>query len=191
MNRKRMVWVLLPALMLIFVGCPKKKPQPVQEEIPMQTKTVQPPTQEMPEPTPPPTDKVEVSPLESQDLEVVNQEAQRQGFVPNIYFDFDKSDLKPEATEALGSDAQFLRDNPEFIITVEGHCDERGTNEYNLALGERRANAAKGYLVSLGVSADRLNTISYGEERPVCTQSNETCWALNRRAHLVISGRTQ
>ena len=105
----------------------------------------------------------------------------------NIYFDFDKSNLKPAAQENLLRKAEWLRANPDVTITIEGHCDERGTNEYNLALGDRRAESAKGFLVNLGISASRLTTISYGEERPVCTRSNEECWAKNRRGHFVIN----
>jgi peptidoglycan-associated lipoprotein len=193
MNRKRMVWIaLLPLVGLLVAGCPKKKPQAAPEQIAMETKQVQPPTQEMPaEPTAPAMDQTEHNPLESEDLRVVNEEAQRQGFAANVYFDFDKSELKPEAREGLAANAEFLRNHPEFVLIVEGHCDERGTNEYNLALGERRANAAKDYLTSLGVAAGRLNTISYGEERPVCTQSDESCWSQNRRAHMVITGRSR
>lgn len=190
MSRKRMVWVLLPALSLIVLGCPKKKPEPVQEEIAMETREVQPPTEEMPPPTPAPADQQEVDPLESTDLQIVNQEAARQGFSPNVYFDFDKSELKPEARQKLNSNAEFLRQHPEFTLTIEGHCDERGTNEYNLALGERRANSAKDYLTSLGVAAGRMQTISYGEERPVCTEPTEACWQQNRRAHMLITGRS-
>lgn len=189
MSRKWMLWVLLPALAVVIVGCPKKKPEPVQEDIQMETEEVAPPTEEVPEPTPPPEDKVEVDPLQSQDLREVNEAAADLGFDPNVYFDFDKSELRPEAREALTRNAAFLRQHPEFLVTIEGHCDERGTNEYNLALGERRANSAKGYLTSLGVDGSALRTISYGEERPVCTQSDEACWQRNRRAHMVITGR--
>jgi peptidoglycan-associated lipoprotein len=105
----------------------------------------------------------------------------------NIYFDFDKSNLTPAAQESLLMKAQWLRENPDATITIEGHADERGTNEYNLALGDRRAASARGFLVNLGISPSRLTTISYGEERPVCTQSNENCWANNRRGHFVIN----
>lgn len=191
MSRKRMVWVLLPALSLVFLGCPKKKPEPVQEEMAMETREVEPPTEEMPEPAQPPADQQEVDPLASEDLRVVNEEAVRQGFAANVYFDFDKSELKPEAIEKLTANAEFLKRHPELTLTIEGHCDERGTNEYNLALGERRANSAKSYLSSLGVESGRMQTISYGEERPVCTQSDESCWWQNRRAHMVITGRSR
>ncbi len=99
----------------------------------------------------------------------------------NIYFDFDKSELKPEAQIALKNKAAWLEKNPEYSLRIEGHCDERGTNEYNLALGERRANAAANFLKSLGISGDRIRTISYGEERPADPRHNETAWARNRR----------
>jgi len=99
----------------------------------------------------------------------------------HIYFEFDKSDLKPEARVVLEKKASWLRTYGDYKLRVEGHCDDRGTNEYNLALGERRANAAFRYLNALGISADRMSTISYGEERPVCTERNEGCWTKNRR----------
>ncbi len=99
----------------------------------------------------------------------------------NIYFDFDRSEIKPEAEQTLKKKAQWLKKNPEYAVRIEGHCDERGTNEYNLALGERRANAAKNYLMSLGISKDRITTISYGEERPADPRHNEDAWAKNRR----------
>jgi peptidoglycan-associated lipoprotein len=98
-----------------------------------------------------------------------------------IYFDFDKSDLKPEARAILDKKAAWLRANPEYPIRIEGNCDERGTIEYNLALGERRAFAAKDYLVALGISGDRIATLSYGEERPADPGHNEQAWAKNRR----------
>lgn len=98
-----------------------------------------------------------------------------------IYFDFDKSDLKAEAQANLKNKAEWLRTNAKFSILIEGHCDERGTNEYNLALGERRASSAKNFLISMGVSKDRISTISYGEERPADPSHNEKAWAKNRR----------
>ena len=98
-----------------------------------------------------------------------------------IQFDFDKSELKPEARAILVKKAEWLRNNPEFSVRVEGHCDERGTNEYNLALGERRANSAWKFLNALGISGSRMTTISYGEERPADPRHNETAWSKNRR----------
>lgn len=99
----------------------------------------------------------------------------------NIYFDFDKSNLKPEAQETLKKKAAFLRYNPSFSLLIAGNCDNRGTEEYNLALGERRAESAKQYLIALGISGDRIKTISYGELRPADPANNEVAWALNRR----------
>jgi peptidoglycan-associated lipoprotein len=105
--------------------------------------------------------------------------------VQDAYFDFNKADIRPDAREALNKTADFLRNYPEAKVTIEGHCDERGSTEYNLALGDRRANAVKQYLVSLGISADRMSTISYGKERPFCTEHDETCWQQNRRGHFI------
>ena len=99
----------------------------------------------------------------------------------NIYFDFDRSNLKPESQEILKEKANFLRANPSYSILIAGNCDERGTEEYNLALGERRAMSAKNFLVALGLSPDRLKTISYGELRPADPANNPVAWALNRR----------
>jgi peptidoglycan-associated lipoprotein len=105
----------------------------------------------------------------------------------DAYYDYDKSDVRDDARAALTKDADLLKsifqDFPDAVITVEGHCDERGSAEYNLGLGDRRATSAKEFLVQLGVPADKLKTISYGKERPVCTDSNEGCWQRNRRAH--------
>ncbi|MBN2062478.1 MAG: peptidoglycan-associated lipoprotein Pal [Deltaproteobacteria bacterium] len=99
----------------------------------------------------------------------------------HIYFDFDKSELKPEARAILTKKAEWLRANPGFSVRIEGHCDERGTNEYNLALGERRADAAWKFLNALGVSSNRMTTVSYGEERPAVAGHNEAAWSKNRR----------
>jgi len=99
----------------------------------------------------------------------------------NIYFDFDKSNLKPEAQRILKKKASFLRNNPPYYVLIGGNCDNRGTEEYNLALGDRRAASAKDYLMALGISGDRIKTISYGELRPADPANNEAAWALNRR----------
>jgi peptidoglycan-associated lipoprotein len=104
-----------------------------------------------------------------------------------VHFDYDKSDIKDEDRSTLQKQATWLEKYPQVRVTIEGHCDERGTREYNLALGARRANAVKEYLVSLGVSSARIDTISYGKERPICTESNEDCWAQNRRGVTTIT----
>jgi peptidoglycan-associated lipoprotein len=121
------------------------------------------------------------------------QEAQRQAMLArqqfeseNIYFEFDSSALLTPAQDTLTRKAEYLRANPNTRVVIEGHCDERGTDEYNLALGDRRANSAKSFLVDLGVSPSRLTTISYGEERPLDPRHNEEAWAKNRRCEFVI-----
>jgi len=106
-----------------------------------------------------------------------------------IFFDYDKYDIRPADTEILKGNSALLKKFPNMKIQIEGHCDERGTNEYNLALGERRANSTKKYLTSLGVTADRVSTISYGEEKPMDPSHNEEAWAKNRRAHFVITAK--
>jgi peptidoglycan-associated lipoprotein len=104
-----------------------------------------------------------------------------------VFFGFDKSDVSAEARATLDRQAAWLKKYPSVKVTVEGHCDERGTREYNLALGERRATSAKNYLVAAGISADRLKTVSYGKERPAVLGSNEAAWAQNRRAVTVVA----
>ncbi len=104
----------------------------------------------------------------------------------DIYFDFDRYDLRADARETLKANWDWLKANPAAQVQIEGHCDERGTTEYNLALGAKRAQAAKDYLVTLGVAAERLSTISYGKELPVCTEHTEECWQKNRRDRFVV-----
>jgi peptidoglycan-associated lipoprotein len=103
-----------------------------------------------------------------------------------VYFDFDRYDLRADARETLKANGDWLKGNPSAVVEIEGHCDERGTNEYNMALGAKRAQAAMDYLTTLGVAANRLSTISYGEELPVCQEHTEECWAKNRRDRFVI-----
>ena len=103
----------------------------------------------------------------------------------DVFYDYDSYDISAQYQQVLQADARFLQQHPNMKFTIEGHCDERGSTEYNLALGDNRANAAKQALVQLGISADRIRTISYGKEKPFCTESNESCWQQNRRAHFV------
>jgi peptidoglycan-associated lipoprotein len=119
-------------------------------------------------------------------------EARRQSFktsnsLKDIYFKFDMYDLDDESRSTLRQNASYLKSNSAAIIEIQGHCDERGTNNYNIALGERRAHSTKMYLVSQGISSKRIHTISYGEERPFCFDVNDACWFKNRRAHFRIS----
>jgi peptidoglycan-associated lipoprotein len=104
----------------------------------------------------------------------------------DVYFDFDKYDIRPADTRILDANAVWLKSNPNHLVLIEGHADERGTNEYNLALGERRAKSTMNYLVSQGVQANRITIISYGEERPTCMEKSEGCWAKNRRSHFLV-----
>lgn len=117
----------------------------------------------------------------------LKQEAKDMFLNDDIHFEFDSSTLTMEAQLILKKKAEWLQNNPESSSTIEGHCDERGTSEYNLALGDRRATSAKNFLVDLGISASRLTTISYGEERPVDLGKNEDAWAKNRRCHFTIN----
>ncbi len=105
--------------------------------------------------------------------------------IKDIYFDYDNATIRENQQAAIQSDAEFLKQHPDIKFTIEGHCDERGSTEYNLALGDNRANAVKSALVQAGVPADSIKTISYGKEKPFCTESNEQCWQQNRRGHFV------
>ncbi len=124
-------------------------------------------------PPPPPTPTVT-------DEDLFNQS------VKDVYFDYDKADVRGDQQSSIQADAQFFSQHPNMNFTVEGHCDERGSTEYNLALGDQRASAVKSALTAAGVNASRIKTISYGKEKPFCTESNEACWQQNRRGHLVL-----
>lgn len=126
-------------------------------------------------------------PERAEDTRMARMDAARSVVAERIYFDFNRSEIKPEGRETLASKVDVLSEFPEISIRVEGHADERGTVEYNLALGEQRAQAAKDYLVNAGVDPDRAATISYGEERPAVDESNESAWSENRRDEFVIT----
>jgi len=140
------------------------------------------PVASAPEPAPPPPREEAVS---SSSLDDLN----RNSPLKPAFFALDSSDIDPTAKSVLDGDAALLRQNPTWIITIEGHCDERGTAEYNLALGERRAGAALTYLMSLGIPANRLKTVSYGKEFPFEPGHDDAAWAKNRRAHFVITAK--
>src|SRR5580704_17754830 len=129
-------------------------------------------TQPPPPPTPPTTPTVTDEDLFSQNIK-------------DGYFDYDKSDIRGDQQSSIQADLQFLNAHANISFTIEGHCDERGSTDYNLALGDQRASAVKNALTAAGVSAGRIKTISYGKEKPFCTESNEACWQQNRRGHLV------
>ena len=125
-------------------------------------------------PTPPPPPSATEEELFSQNIK-------------DVYFDYDKSDIRPDQQSAVQSDIDFLKQHPNIGFTIEGHCDDRGSTEYNLALGDSRANAVKTALIQGGVGAGNVKTISYGKEKPFCTEDNEQCWQTNRRGHFVYS----
>lgn len=183
MNRKWIVLIAVFFALLVVTGC-SNNPEPV--ETPDPVPAAPEPT---PEPTAPAAPEDPVEEPQPKTLAELQDEWVRQGLLGDVFFDFDQADLTQEARARLAKNAEFMKGQPTLTFAIEGHCDERGTNEYNLALGDRRAQAAKDYLVSLGVNAGRFNTISYGEERPFCTESNEACWQKNRRAKFVVTGQ--
>jgi peptidoglycan-associated lipoprotein len=171
---QKKIWLVIALLLvipglLITVGCQKKAVTQAKTPAPAAAPA---PAAKQPAPAP-----AQVTPAGTSGM--IMQE--------DIFFEFDKSTLTPSAQDNLMRKAAWLRDNSNVTVTIEGHCDERGTNEYNLALGDRRADSAKAFLVDLGIASSRLTTISYGEERPLCMQHNEECWAKNRRGHFVIN----
>jgi len=165
-------------LTLLLAGCPKRPAMTAATAPPpVPPAAAAPPTPAAPAPAPvapapvaPPTAVTPAPPKEYKANDALKP----------IYFAFDKWDIRPGDAKVLDANAAYLKANADQLVLIEGHCDERGTNEYNLALGERRAKAAMNYLVSNGVEAGRITTISYGKERPVCSEHNEACWSRNR-----------
>ncbi len=177
--------LILPA-MLFTVSCAKKEvasaPEVTPVEQPMEDTSTADADAEAAEKA-----RLEAERLQAEEAQRAMM-AERQDFVNNdIYYEFDSSALLPMAQETLSQKADFLLNNAGMSVTVEGHCDERGTAAYNLALGERRAEAAKAFMVNLGVDASQISTISYGEERPVDMGHSEEAWAKNRRAHFTLN----
>ena len=194
-SSSEVVWVALAALSLAGAGCAKKvavtTPPPLPAETPAQAAPASRPSQPQSRP--------------AADRRAPAQTAQAPARYPNAvtraridellariqdaYFDYDRHTLRPDAMKALEGDSAELRDimaqYPAYKLTIEGHCDERGSAEYNMALGDARAKAAKDYLVGVGIPADQLPLISYGKEKPVCNDHDEACWQKNRRVHIV------
>jgi peptidoglycan-associated lipoprotein len=183
MTRYRSNKIVLLAVVVIFAfvsGChkhvastsaparpPQPSPAPAATSSPSVAKTN---NSAVPQPTPAPT----LDQLFRQNVE-------------DAFFDYDQSALTAADRASLSNDAEFLRSHPEVRFTIEGHCDERGSEEYNLGLGDRRATSAKRYLVDLGIADSRIQTTSFGKERPFCTQQSESCWSQNRRAHFTMA----
>jgi len=196
-TQKRTMIAVFAALTLLTAGCAKKNvaaappPPPAtastpaaaqKAALPARTATTQRPTATTPAPRyPNAATRARIDQLLAK--------------IEDAYFDYDKASLRPDALKALAADSTELRDimkdYPDYKLTIEGHCDERGSDEYNIALGDRRAQAAKDYLVQVGIPAVQLNLISYGKEHPVCQEHDEACWQRNRRIHIVAMARTQ
>jgi peptidoglycan-associated lipoprotein len=173
---------LLVALAAFGVACKSTPPKPEPTPVPAPVSTPTVVTIETPAPVPSPAPG---QPELSTSVDAIN----KAGYLKPVFFDFDKYDIRADQRDTLAGNAAFLQKWPTVQFTIEGHCDERGTREYNLALGDRRASAAKEYLVSLGVSAARIKTVSYGKERPFALGHDEDSWAKNRRGHFVVTAR--
>jgi len=179
---KKVLLLLVALGLLLFAACAEKKVATQQDEAMQPEET----TEVAEEPITPVQDEQVTEASKPMDME--SQAETAADILKNdVHFDFDRYDIKGEDKANLKKIADWLIANGGVNVMVEGHCDERGTNEYNLGLGERRANAAKSYLMTLGVSSSRVRTVSYGEERALCTQSNESCWWRNRRAHFEVA----
>lgn len=181
---KRVLPVLI-AFVLLGFGCAQKKVVAPEAMEPQATRPGLEEKKAQETTKPPETIKEEqIARIESKDIPSKVEEIA--DMFKDIHFDFDKYDIREDAKPILKSIADYLIKNTNHRVLIEGHCDERGTNEYNLALGDKRARAAKEYLVSLGIPSSRIDTISYGEEKPLCKEHNEDCWAKNRRDHFII-----
>jgi len=189
MRRTGLVTVAL-VVVLGVGGCAKKSPAAAPAASPPAAPPPAGPLTPPPQPPlAPPIPVPDHDPLDAADLDAVNAYVRRAGLLGDVYFDYDRAELGETARGQLERNAAFLGSRPEFAVAIEGHCDERGSAEYNLALGERRASAAHAYLGRLGLETGRLQTVSYGKERPVCTSSDGGCWKQNRRAGFVIVAR--
>lgn len=191
MRRRVLLLILLSFFVIAASSCRSRRPVPPPRSAPpVATATAPEPAIPVPSPE---RDFVEPQPgpgdVLSEDLTEANRVARERGWIQDAFFEFDASTLDADAQEALRQSSVWLRRNPGYRLRIEGHCDERGTEQYNLALADRRADSAASYLVTLGVDRAMIESVSYGEERPFEEGSNETAWAQNRRAHLVLSGR--
>jgi peptidoglycan-associated lipoprotein len=168
--------LLVIVLAFSIVGCGKKKVRAVDEEAEREAAERAAAEEAKKKPALPERETEPVRPMRPEDIKL-----------DNVYFEFDKYDLTPQTKTTLSENARIMMENPIFSILIEGHCDERGTEEYNLALGEKRALAARDYIVGFGIAKDRISVISYGEEKPADPRHNEEAWAKNRRAHFVVT----
>jgi len=189
--RKVFILLLVLTFMSVLTACAQKKvvqPQQPPAVTPQETKAKAP---EVPAQKKIPEERAEEKITEQQLAKIETKEVEvpkyteEKGVFEDIHFDFDKYDIRPDAKPILESLSDWLIKNKPSKLLIEGHCDERGTSEYNLALGDRRAKATRDYLVALGVSSGRIETISYGKEKPICMEATEECWQKNRRSHFI------
>ena len=199
-QRRRNLVFWVPVLVLFLMGCAKHPPTvtlaaatpspgspapavalwtPPLPPPMTPTEAVTPVAETAPAPPPPPVPATPPPPQEFSSIDALR----------DVHFDFDKYEIRPADAEILDANATWMKANPDYLVLVEGHCDERGTNEYNLALGERRAKATLNYLLARGLAADRFTLVSYGKERPLCSDPSEACWVQNRRAHFLVKGQ--
>ena len=179
-------FLVVLGLAVLITACPKKPPEPVEPAAappPAETRAPQ------PVPTPPVQSEVKEEAVVERSVAQAFQDALRQFENELVHFDFDRSEIKDQYKTVLDAKANFLKKYPKVRIQIEGNCDERGTVQYNLALGDRRANSAKAYLVALGIDGNRISTISFGKERPLDPGHNEEAWARNRRDKFVVIGQ--
>jgi peptidoglycan-associated lipoprotein len=193
--------IAVAAVAMLAAGCAKKKvavapPPPPPPAVPAQTAALPRPRPATPAPArattaPPPAAATPAPRYPSAATRARIDELLAK--IEDAYFDYDKAALRPDALKALQADStelrDILKDYPDYKLTIEGHCDERGSDEYNLALGDRRAQASKDYLVQVGIPSAQLNLVSYGKMRPVCSEHDEACWQRNRRIHILAMAR--
>mgnify|MGYP000867977779 FL=1 len=191
MRSPRVPFAVLAALVVGLAGCKGSK----KVEPPFTPKATPTPAVVPNNPAPAPTPR-NVTPVPQEDiytqlLRMPIDEIERMGILGDIYFDFDQSDLREADKATLVKNAEALKKFDFLVVAIEGHSDERGTVEYNLALSDRRARVVYDYLVSVGIPASRMKSVAYGKEIPVCTESTEDCWQRNRRAHFAVTGKTR
>ena len=195
-NSRLLLLISVAALATVVAGCAKKKPVAAATPAPptpaaVQNAPVSKPSAPAPTPTPAPV--AAAAPARYPDAATRARIDELLARIEDAYFDYNQHTLRPDAIKALQADSTELRDiisqYPAYKLTVQGHCDERGSEEYNLALGDARAKAAKDYLVGVGISPDQLAVVSYGKDKPVCDEHDEACWQKNRRIHIVAEAK--
>jgi peptidoglycan-associated lipoprotein len=190
--KHRLTWflVLIVTLIVTVSACSKKVPPPAPAPppppaVPAAPPAPPPPPAPAPAPAPAPRALTEEEVFSRKSVDQLNAERP----LTDAYFDYDKSDLREDGRASLQKDAEYLKKWSSIVVSVEGHCDTRGSSEYNLALGSRRATAVKDYLVSLGVAANRITVVSKGKEQPFCGEETESCWQQNRRGHFIVTAK--